>query len=157
MVCHKEAAFSKRLGNETAIEVIGGADKYVAVCRRCYLRPQSSTVNKRKTPTSLRIDALAIGNAHDDQHEEQKSTNITIDDEHIATIASSTTTKKENIIRLTSPPLFDGEHSNNSGDGDGDGSGSDSPTSPVSPSSAADSHHKRARPLTVGSGATGAN
>eukprot|EP00043_Microstomoeca_roanoka_P008601 m.82725 g.82725 ORF g.82725 m.82725 type:complete len:253 (-) comp14314_c2_seq1:39-797(-) len=36
MICHREAAFSKRLGSETEIEVIGGADKYVAVCRECY-------------------------------------------------------------------------------------------------------------------------
>ena len=25
-----------RIGNETALEVIGGAEKYVAVCRVCY-------------------------------------------------------------------------------------------------------------------------
>jgi thymidine kinase len=36
MVCHRDAAFSRRLGDETQIEVIGGADKYEAVCRKCY-------------------------------------------------------------------------------------------------------------------------
>ena len=36
MVCYNEAAFTKRLGSETAVEVIGGADKYMAVCRSCF-------------------------------------------------------------------------------------------------------------------------
>jgi len=34
--CFKDAAFSKRIGSEMEVEVIGGADKYVAVCRQCY-------------------------------------------------------------------------------------------------------------------------
>ncbi|XP_029355011.1 thymidine kinase, cytosolic isoform X2 [Echeneis naucrates] len=36
MQCYKEAAYTKRLGAEQELEVIGGADKYQAVCRRCY-------------------------------------------------------------------------------------------------------------------------
>lgn len=36
MVCFADAAFSKRLGSETAEKVIGGAEKYIAVCRSCY-------------------------------------------------------------------------------------------------------------------------
>ena len=35
-ICHREAAFTKRKGNETAVEIIGGTDMYMAVCRRCY-------------------------------------------------------------------------------------------------------------------------
>jgi thymidine kinase len=35
--CGFEAAFSKRLGNETEVEVIGGSEKYEARCRKCYL------------------------------------------------------------------------------------------------------------------------
>lgn len=38
MICRKDAAFSRRLGRETAVEVIGGEDKYMAVCRSCYTR-----------------------------------------------------------------------------------------------------------------------
>ncbi|XP_002127533.2 thymidine kinase, cytosolic-like [Ciona intestinalis] len=34
--CHREAAFTKRLGFETAVEVIGGTDKYMAACRSCF-------------------------------------------------------------------------------------------------------------------------
>ncbi|AOP31783.1 thymidine kinase [Volepox virus] len=37
MKCFKEASFSKRLGSETAIEVIGGKDMYQSVCRKCYI------------------------------------------------------------------------------------------------------------------------
>ncbi|XP_048871503.1 thymidine kinase, cytosolic [Brienomyrus brachyistius] len=36
MQCFKEAAYTKRLGDEKEVEVIGGADKYQAVCRTCY-------------------------------------------------------------------------------------------------------------------------
>jgi len=36
MNCFKEAAFSKRITSEEGVEVIGGADKYMAVCRSCY-------------------------------------------------------------------------------------------------------------------------
>jgi hypothetical protein len=35
-ICQASAAFSKRLGDEKQIELIGGADKYIAVCRHCY-------------------------------------------------------------------------------------------------------------------------
>ncbi|XP_067045316.1 thymidine kinase, cytosolic-like [Acropora muricata] len=36
MHCYRDAAFTKRLGAEKKVEVIGGADKYMAVCRDCY-------------------------------------------------------------------------------------------------------------------------
>jgi thymidine kinase len=36
-VCYHSAAFSKRITRESEVEVIGGADKYFAVCRGCYL------------------------------------------------------------------------------------------------------------------------
>ncbi|XP_006635214.1 thymidine kinase, cytosolic [Lepisosteus oculatus] len=36
MECFREAAYTKRLGAEKEVEVIGGADKYHAVCRACY-------------------------------------------------------------------------------------------------------------------------
>ncbi|XP_054712789.1 thymidine kinase, cytosolic-like [Uloborus diversus] len=35
-LCFEEASFTKRIGCETKIEVIGGIDKYMAVCRKCY-------------------------------------------------------------------------------------------------------------------------
>ncbi|XP_028647657.1 thymidine kinase, cytosolic [Erpetoichthys calabaricus] len=39
MECYREAAYTKRLGSEKEVEVIGGADKYHAVCRVCYGPP----------------------------------------------------------------------------------------------------------------------
>jgi len=36
MICQEEGAFTKRLSAETEVKVIGGADKYIAACRRCY-------------------------------------------------------------------------------------------------------------------------
>jgi thymidine kinase len=37
MICFEEASFTKRIGAEKQLEVIGGAEKYMAVCRRCYM------------------------------------------------------------------------------------------------------------------------
>merc|ERR1711937_22199 len=52
MSCRCEAAFSRRLGNETEVEVIGAEDKYMSVCRRCYNLPdiKSPHKNPRKMP-----------------------------------------------------------------------------------------------------------
>ncbi|RNA40085.1 Thymidine cytosolic [Brachionus plicatilis] len=36
MYCYNDAAFTKRKGNETQIELIGGKESYLAVCRTCY-------------------------------------------------------------------------------------------------------------------------
>lgn len=38
MQCFREAAYTKRLGVEKEVEVIGGADKYHSVCRHCYFK-----------------------------------------------------------------------------------------------------------------------
>jgi len=39
MICSEEAAFSKRLTTETDVQLIGGSDKYIAVCRKCFNLP----------------------------------------------------------------------------------------------------------------------
>lgn len=36
MSCFNEAAYTKRIGKEKELEIIGGAEKYMAVCRECY-------------------------------------------------------------------------------------------------------------------------
>jgi len=36
MLCNEEAAFTKRLSGEMKVEVIGGQDKYISTCRRCF-------------------------------------------------------------------------------------------------------------------------
>ncbi|KAL0055305.1 hypothetical protein WJX82_010437 [Trebouxia sp. C0006] len=39
--CHKSASFTKRLSAETDIQVVGGADKYTALCRTCFQKPDA--------------------------------------------------------------------------------------------------------------------
>lgn len=34
--CGRNAAFSKRIGSETEIHIIGGSEKYIATCRKCH-------------------------------------------------------------------------------------------------------------------------
>jgi len=49
MVCFKDAAFSKRITAEDSVEVIGGADKYMAVCRGCYYSKVKVAASPRAT------------------------------------------------------------------------------------------------------------
>ncbi|GAB6021992.1 Thymidine kinase, cytosolic [Chamberlinius hualienensis] len=49
MKCFKSASYTKRISNETQVEVIGGADKYIAVCRSCYL---SNDEDEKKSTAS---------------------------------------------------------------------------------------------------------
>ena len=39
MVCFGEGSYTKRTSTDQEVEVIGGADKYMAVCRSCYFAP----------------------------------------------------------------------------------------------------------------------
>mgnify|MGYP001055552487 CR=1 FL=1 len=48
VMCQDDAAFSVRLSNETAVEVIGGADKYIAVCRTCYHETTAASTDQEK-------------------------------------------------------------------------------------------------------------
>ncbi|GAU92008.1 hypothetical protein RvY_04159-2 [Ramazzottius varieornatus] len=38
IICNEDAAYTRRFTAETAVELIGGADKYMAVCRECFQR-----------------------------------------------------------------------------------------------------------------------
>lgn len=58
MVCYKDAAFTKRLGMEKKVEIIGGADKYMAVCRTCYNLPDRHTITKTMTTPTRGGDVL---------------------------------------------------------------------------------------------------
>ncbi|XP_046854787.1 thymidine kinase, cytosolic-like isoform X2 [Xenia sp. Carnegie-2017] len=40
MNCFKDAAFSMRLGSETQVKLIGGAERYWSVCRECFHLPK---------------------------------------------------------------------------------------------------------------------
>ncbi|OXB81084.1 UNVERIFIED_CONTAM: hypothetical protein H355_005014 [Colinus virginianus] len=57
MECYREASYTKRLGAEREVEVIGGADKYHSVCRACYFqkRPQQLGLeNKENVPMGVK-------------------------------------------------------------------------------------------------------
>lgn len=58
MSCHKDAAFSKRLGTEKEVQVIGGADKYIAVCRECYFLKETPVPSQKGDITQNRMELL---------------------------------------------------------------------------------------------------
>jgi len=51
MTCFEEASYTKRTSSETTIEVIGGTEKYIAACRKCFF---AVTPKKRPTPSPLK-------------------------------------------------------------------------------------------------------
>jgi len=64
MICFKDGAFTKRLSDDTKIEVIGGSDMYISVCRNCFhkdvgnapvnsISPQQNPAKKQRLQISL--------------------------------------------------------------------------------------------------------
>jgi len=47
MNCFGEASFSKRISQDKEVEVIGGVEKYMAVCRKCYHSPVTVAASPR--------------------------------------------------------------------------------------------------------------
>lgn len=47
MHCFKDAAFTKRLGDEKKVEIIGGAERYWSVCRECFDLPDTNEIITR--------------------------------------------------------------------------------------------------------------
>lgn len=68
MNCYGEGSFTKRLISDTTIEVIGGADKYMAACRDCHsqnldidtLERQKEKVRQRRKPL-LSMENISTG------------------------------------------------------------------------------------------------
>jgi thymidine kinase len=58
MACYRPASFSKRLGNEKEVKVIGGADKYAAVCRECH-RNTPGNVSPKKPNAAAILNSTA--------------------------------------------------------------------------------------------------
>ena len=104
MICHREASFSKRIGSETAVEVIGGAEKYAATCRSCYFAP-NAPVNAPASP------ARAVSECEEANSNVSSPTSIMV-------IANFT----------PSPPMM--LASSSSGSFDGDGPSTPQPSSP---------------------------
>ncbi|CAF0835478.1 unnamed protein product [Brachionus calyciflorus] len=53
MYCYNEAAFTKRKGNETQIELIGGKESYLSVCRTCYFAQSPVKVQLKENKIQL--------------------------------------------------------------------------------------------------------
>merc|ERR1712223_1685728 len=62
MICFEDGAFTKRMTEDKEVEVIGGSDKYMATCRRCYNtnvkipsspRPVSNFANNKENNSDL--------------------------------------------------------------------------------------------------------
>uniref|UniRef100_A0A6B2LGL3 Thymidine kinase n=1 Tax=Arcella intermedia TaxID=1963864 RepID=A0A6B2LGL3_9EUKA len=53
VICQGDASFSKRLVDETQVELIGGEDKYIAVCRQCYHLDVKNRVQPQSPPATF--------------------------------------------------------------------------------------------------------
>jgi len=62
MRCYQDASYTMRTSAETAVEVIGGSDKYIAVCRACY-HQGSPRPSPLKAISSNATDAKAVKTA----------------------------------------------------------------------------------------------
>ncbi|KAK3607427.1 hypothetical protein CHS0354_035121 [Potamilus streckersoni] len=54
MKCNNEGHFTRRKTQETSVEVIGGTDKYLAVCRACFQSPIKQSPNKTNSTPSMK-------------------------------------------------------------------------------------------------------
>jgi thymidine kinase len=48
LMCHSNGSFTRRLGTETQVELIGGAETYTSVCRKCFFRSSTQTTPNKK-------------------------------------------------------------------------------------------------------------
>jgi len=64
VMCQGSAAFTKRLGEEQEIELIGGEDKYIAVCRSCYHIPIKKPVMPTSPAKYLKLSPAKDGFLH---------------------------------------------------------------------------------------------
>lgn len=66
MNCFEEGSFTKRISTDTQLEVIGGVDKYMAVCRTChesccdFLNDEKNTVGEEKKALDLRSEKKVL-------------------------------------------------------------------------------------------------
>eukprot|EP00761_Pharyngomonas_kirbyi_P013555 gb/GECH01013584.1/.p1 GENE.gb/GECH01013584.1/~~gb/GECH01013584.1/.p1 ORF type:complete len:220 (+),score=44.22 gb/GECH01013584.1/:1-660(+) len=55
MICHRDASFTRRLIASDDVEVIGGADKYIAVCRECFNKEHLDYTSPIKSPSTEQL------------------------------------------------------------------------------------------------------
>ncbi|XP_068235427.1 thymidine kinase, cytosolic-like [Palaemon carinicauda] len=91
MICFEEASYTKRTSAETSVEVIGGSEKYIATCRKCYF---IATPQKRVNPSPLKEAQENMDSTPDPSLCKRRLTDIT---EHTS---QSVKNDKENIMNV---------------------------------------------------------
>jgi len=62
--CQNPASFSKRLGDEKEIELIGGSDKYIATCRNCFNDTLASDITSLNMNTGMKISSSSSSSSY---------------------------------------------------------------------------------------------
>eukprot|EP01050_Picozoa_sp_SAG11_P032846 SAG11_NODE_10867_length_800_cov_1.032810_1_plen_169_part_10 len=71
--CAKPAAFSRRIVDDTDVELIGGADKYIAVCRSCFFAPDLGLEEEQSCGSVVSSGQLIAGEAEKDLQLKQQA------------------------------------------------------------------------------------
>jgi len=58
VLCHKEAYFTRRLGDNKELELIGGEETYVPCCRACWNKPVEDEVLERRKKNVTRMKEM---------------------------------------------------------------------------------------------------
>merc|ERR1712156_808401 len=56
MICFEDGSFTKRMTEDKEVEVIGGAEKYMATCRRCFMAGVNVPASPRPLPNDKEND-----------------------------------------------------------------------------------------------------
>jgi len=55
-VCYQDAAFTFRKSNDTAVEIIGGAEMYVPLCRGCFAACRATQIEEEEQQASAAVE-----------------------------------------------------------------------------------------------------
>ncbi|CAG0918865.1 unnamed protein product [Notodromas monacha] len=83
MMCHdREASFTKRRGSETEVEVIGGEEMYLAVCRSCYGMDSCSPLKTpKRVPFTPLFPSKKRKSTSPDDSKREAATNLNFDED----------------------------------------------------------------------------
>lgn len=104
MRCYGEAAFTQRLGSETEVELIGGTDKYMAVCRECYRTKFSEEVDQPLSENSCQRGNRLSSPFAQMMKSPLKPNNNSSMDSGCKSSSRAITFDKENLVGLRIPP-----------------------------------------------------
>ncbi|KAK7072749.1 Thymidine kinase, cytosolic [Halocaridina rubra] len=93
MICFEEASYTRRTSSETSVEVIGGSEKYIATCRKCYF---TATPQKRVHPSPLKAAQENMETNDSPSKHKRRLTGITSSED-----SSVCRDDKENVVTLS--------------------------------------------------------